>query len=268
MLADGKRYRARVVGRSLAHDIAVLKVFAPLKDMKSLALGTSRDLQVGQSVLAIGNPWGLDHTMTNGIVSAIGREVVLNPYFGTRIRNAIQTDAAINPGNSGGPLLDSSGRLIGMNTLIRSTTGSSAGIGFAIPADTLNRVVPVLIAKGQIERPELGFTSWSDVDARVLGVKHGVAVSEVSPGGLADRAGLKGSLILQGASPLTPKDVRLGDVIVSFQGKPIENSPQLFDALELEPADATLVFEVLREGQRTKVTIRPNAPKEVQGPQA
>ena len=136
-LADGKTYKALVIGRSLTLDIAVLHVFAPLEQLKPLPLGTSRDLQVGQMVMAIGNPFGLDHTLTSGVISALGRDILTG--FSTHIVDAVQTDAAINPGNSGGPLLDRAGRLIGMNTAIRTTTGISAGVGFAIPVDTLNR---------------------------------------------------------------------------------------------------------------------------------
>ncbi|HWQ09878.1 MAG TPA: trypsin-like peptidase domain-containing protein, partial [Holophaga sp.] len=156
-LADGKTYRARLIGKSLSYDIAVLRVFAPLTGMKPLPLGTSKDLQVGQSVLAIGNPFGLDHTLTQGIISGLRKEVVTDEALQRKIRGAIQIDAAINPGNSGGPLLDSSGRVIGMNT----STKTRSGVSFAIPVDTLNRVVPLLIAKGQLDRPELGFTAIS-----------------------------------------------------------------------------------------------------------
>jgi len=252
-LPDGKSYKARVIGGSIQHDIAVLQVFAPLKDMKPIPIGSSRDLVVGQSVLAIGNPWGLDHTMTEGIISGLGREVTTDATLGRRIRGAIQTDAAINPGNSGGALLDSAGRLIGMNTAIKSTSGASAGIGFAIPVDTLNRVVPQLIAKGQLEPPVLGFATVSDSEVRILGIR-GAAVKSVEPGGRADLAGLQG--VRTG-----PEGQSLGDVIIGFQGKPIDSAVQLFDLLELEPSNATLLFEVLRDDQRITVTLKP-APTE------
>ena len=174
-LSTGQTFKARVVGRSLEHDIAVLKVFGPLKDMRPIPIGRSGDLQVGQTVLAIGNPFGLDHSLTTGVVSALDRELSnlvqdpLHPFYGRKIRGVIQTDAAINPGNSGGPLLDSAGRLIGMNMASLSTSGSSAGLGFALPVDTLNRVVPRLIAKGQLQTPELGFSTMNTAIAGAPG---------------------------------------------------------------------------------------------------
>ena len=251
-LADGKTYRARVIGKSLAYDIAVLRVFAPLRSVKPLPLGTSKDLQVGQSVLAIGNPFGLDHTLTQGIISGLRKEVITDTALQRKIRGAIQTDAAINPGNSGGPLLDSSGRIIGMNTSIKSKTGYNAGVSFAIPVDTLNRVVPLLIAKGQLERPELGFSGISNQLATLLGITTGVVVGGVVPDGIADQAGLRGWKLKEG-----DKIPTLGDIIVGFQGRPIDNEVQLLDLLELEPPDATLVFTVLREGKRLNITMRP-----------
>jgi S1-C subfamily serine protease len=254
-LADGKTYRARVIGKSLAYDIAVLRVFAPLKSVRPLPLGSSKDLQVGQSVLAIGNPFGLDHTLTQGIISGLRKEVITDAALQRKIRGAIQTDAAINPGNSGGPLLDSSGRIIGMNTSIKSSTGYSIGVSFAIPVDTLNRVVPLLIAKGQLERPELGFSGIPSQWATLLGITSGVVVGGVVPGGIADQAGLRGWKIKEG-----DKIPTLGDIILGFQGRPIDNEVQLLDLLELEPVDATLVFEVLREGKRVKITMQPGKP--------
>jgi S1-C subfamily serine protease len=254
-LADGKTYRARVIGKSLAYDIAVLRVFAPLRSVKPLPLGTSKELQVGQTVLAIGNPFGLDHTLTQGIISGLRKEVITDSALQRKIRGAIQTDAAINPGNSGGPLLDSSGRVIGMNTSIKSKTGYNAGVSFAIPVDTLNRVVPLLIAKGQLERPELGFSGISNQLATLLGVTKGVVVGGVVPDSIADRAGLKGWKIKEG-----DKIPTLGDIIVGFQGRPIDNEVQLLDLLELEQPDAPLAFEVLREGKRLVITMRPGSP--------
>lgn len=249
-LSNGKSYKARVIGRSLAHDIAVLRVFAPFKDLRPLPIGASKDLAVGHSVLAIGNPFGLDHTLTSGIISALNREIPTS--FGTSIQGAIQTDAAINPGNSGGPLLDSSGRLVGMNTSITSTSGSSAGIGFAIPVDTLNRIVPLLIAKGQMDRPALGFVAVNARQTLNLGIDKGVLVERVDQGGLAEKAGIRGCTIASDGHLEV-----LGDVILGFQGKPIENSLQLLDRLELEPPDAVLSFTILREGQTRTVTIDP-----------
>lgn len=269
-LSDGSTYKAQVVGRSLEYDIAVLQVFAPLDRMKPLVLGRSVDLVPGQSVLAIGNPFGLDHTLSAGVISAVGREVPTGN--GRRISQAIQTDAAINPGNSGGPLLDSVGRLIGMNTAIlnptRSTVGFSLGIGFAIPVDTLNRVVPLLIQKGQLERPKLGFSTLSPESASLLGIRKGVMVADVEPGTLAAAAGMLGLRFKPGTeSRRGPDDVAaFGDVIVGFQGKPIDRDIQLFDLMELEMPDAPLVFEVLREGKRLTITLRPGSVPKAGGP--
>ncbi len=271
-LSDGNTYKAQVIGRSLEYDIAVLQVFAPLERLKPLKLGRSADLEPGQSVLAIGNPFGLDHTLSAGVISAVGREVPT--ANGRRISQAIQTDAAINPGNSGGPLLDSSGRLIGMNTAIlnptQSAVGFSLGIGFAIPVDTLNRVVPLLIQKGQLVRPKLGFTSLPPGYASLLGVRRGVMVEEVEAGSLAAAAGLRGIRFKPGTENrrLVEDVAALGDVIVGFQGKPIERDIQLFDLMELEPPDAALTFEVLREGKRLTIVLRPGAEPRPSGPPA
>lgn len=251
-LADGKIYRARVIGKSLAYDIAVLRVFAPLKDMKPLPLGRSKDLQVGQSVLAIGNPFGLDHTMTQGIISGLGREVITDVSLQRGIRDAIQTDAAINPGNSGGPLLDSAGRLIGMNTSLKSRTGANVGVSFAIPVDTLNRVVPLLIAKGQLERPILGFTAVPAQVAALLGVTKGIVVGGVFSGSPADVAGLKGWTLKEGDQ--TPE---VGDIIVGLLGRPVDHEVQLADILELLPPETVLVFDVIRAGKHIEIVLRP-----------
>jgi len=265
-LADGKTYKAVVIGRSLTLDIAVLHVFAPLDHMKPLPLGTSGNLQVGQMVMAIGNPFGLDHTLTSGVISALGRDILTG--FGTHIVDAVQTDAAINPGNSGGPLLDRAGRLIGMNTAIRTTTGISAGVGFAIPVDTLNRVVPVLIAKGQLHRPELGIVTFPPEATATLGAKHGIAVDSVTPGSLADRAGFHGLRIRPGAKePVELADVILGDVITGLNGHPVESDTQLMDLLELEPPETLLAFDVLRDGKLIRLVLKPGEPAPQPPPQ-
>ncbi len=255
-LANGKIYRARVIGKSLGYDIAVLRVFAPLKDLKPLPLGRSKDLRVGQSVLAIGNPFGLDHTMTQGIISGVGREVMTDVTLQRGIRDAIQTDAAINPGNSGGPLLDSAGRLVGMNTSLKSKTGVNAGVNFAIPVDTLNRVVPLLIAKGQLERPILGFSAVPAQVASLLGVTKGIVVGGVLAGSPADRAGLKGWVLKEGAQ--VPE---VGDIIVGIQGRTVDHEVQLADILELLPPETVLVFDVIRAGERIQITMRPGDPE-------
>ena len=255
-LADGRIYKAVVIGRSLALDIAVLHVFAPLGAMKPLPIGTSKDLVVGQDVAAIGNPFGLDHTLTAGVVSALGRDITTS--FQTHIAGAIQTDAAINPGNSGGPLLDRSGRLVGMNTAMTSTSGASTGVGFAIPVDTLNKVVPLLIAKGQTYRPVLGFDTAGAEAAPILGVTRGVVVTAVVKDGIADLAGLRGITWKPGAvPPYKPEDVILGDVIIGVNGVAIVRDTELMDTLELIPPDKPLEFEVLREGKAVKLILKP-----------
>ena len=253
-LADGKTYKAQVIGRSLSYDIAVLQVFAPLDRLKPLPLGKSTELLVGQIAYAIGNPYGLDHTLTSGIVSALNREISSN--LGNAIRGVIQTDAAINPGNSGGPLLDSAGRLIGMNTSVIGP-GNRAGIGFAIPVDTLNRVVPLLIARGQLEPVYLGFTALIPAYARALGVTQGVMVSDVEADSPAALAGLR-PLRLNSEGHV----VALGDILLTYQGTPIQNGVQLFDLLEVEPPKGAMVFEVVRDGKVGKITMHVEPPIE------
>ncbi len=253
-LANGKTYKAQVIGRSLSYDIAVLQVFAPLDHLKPLPLGKSTELLVGQTTYAIGNPYGLDHTLTSGVVSALNREI--SSSLGNAIRGVIQTDAAINPGNSGGPLLDSAGRLIGMNTSVIGP-GNRAGIGFAIPVDTLNRVVPLLIARGQLEPVYLGFTALIPAYARALGVTQGVMVSDVEAGSPAALAGLR-PLRLNREGHV----VAAGDILLTYQGTPIQNGVQLFDLLEVEPPKGAVVFDVLRDGKAGKITLHVGSPKE------
>jgi S1-C subfamily serine protease len=256
-LADGKSYKAVVIGRSLALDIAVLHVFAPLGAMRPLPIGTSKDLKVGQDVSAIGNPFGLDHSLTAGIVSALGRDILTN--FGTHITGAIQTDAAINPGNSGGPLLDRVGHLVGMNTAITSSSGASSGVGFAIPVDTLNKVVPLLIARGQNSRPTLGFLTLKDAILQEMGIQNAVAVAEVEPGGMADKAGLQGIRMREGAKePFLASDY-LMDLIVAVNGVEMKSEIQLMDYLELLPADTVLEFDILRDKKPMKIRLDPSA---------
>ncbi len=255
-LADGRIFKAVVIGRNLAQDIAVLHVFAPLDALRPLPIGSSKDLIVGQDVLAIGNPFGLDHTLTSGIVSALGRPITTN--FGTHISGAVQTDAAINPGNSGGPLLDRAGRLVGMNTAITSTTGGSSGVGFAIPVETLNRVVPLLIAKGQTYRPVLGFGTLPSHWAPDWGITQGIAVRDVDPGGIADKAGLRGITLKPGLEKANRvEDCVLGDLIIGVNGVKMETDIDLMDFLEMIPPDQTLEFEVLREGKPMKILMKP-----------
>lgn len=247
-LADGRAYPARLVGTAPEHDLAVLRIDAGAERLLPLAVGASGDLRVGQGVFAIGNPFGLDWTLTTGIVSALDRE--LPGERGRVIRGLIQTDAAINPGNSGGPLLDSAGRLIGVNTAIYSPSGSSAGIGFAVPVDTVNRVVPQLIATGRYAPPVLGIAHDPRGDA-LLGRAGmtGVMVLDVTRGSPAEAAGLR-------PARATPDGrLALGDVILSLDGAPLDGSEDLRAALDMRQAGETVRLGVLRDGRRTEVTV-------------
>lgn len=228
-------YKARVIGVDPTKDIAVLKIDAPINELRPIEVGTSQGLRVGQSSLAIGNPFGLDHTLTTGVISGIGREV--KSPTGRPISNVIQTDAAINPGNSGGPLLDSAGRMIGMATAIYSPSGASAGVGFAIPADTVKYVVAMLIENGQIVRPLLGVSILDSKQARqALGISKGVLILEVKDGTPAAKAGLRG--IRRSDSGI----IEIGDIIIAIEGSPIEKEGDLFKAVEqFKPGDVVNV---------------------------
>jgi S1-C subfamily serine protease len=248
-LADGRDYRASLVGASPAHDMAVLKAGIGIKRPAPVPLGTSQDLRVGQKVFAIGNPFGLDWTLTTGIVSALGRS--LPTEDGRNIDNLIQTDAAINPGNSGGPLLDSAGRLIGINTMIYSPTGASAGIGFAVPVDTVNRVVPQLISRGKYIRPGLGITVDDQLNDRLTGMMDitGVVILNVSPGSAAAVAGLKGAKISRNGS-ITP-----GDIIVALDNQPIDSVEELLSSLDKYKVGDTVQVTILRKDNEITVPV-------------
>jgi S1-C subfamily serine protease len=248
-LNDGRDYAAALVGASPLHDLAVLRIKVPSNPPPALPLGTSRELRVGQRVYAIGNPFGLDWTLTTGIVSALDR--ALNGDAGNTIEHLIQTDAAINPGNSGGPLLDSAGRLVGMNTAIYSPSGASAGIGFAVPIDTVNRVVPALIAHGKYVPPSLGIEVDGDVnDLLTTRLKvDGVFVLKVTPNGPAAAAGLRAARIERG-STIVP-----GDVIVAVGDKPVANVSRLQSRLDdFNPGDRVRL-RILRDGKPMAVEL-------------
>jgi len=232
-----KDYPAKVIGAAPYKDLAVLEIEAPAELLLPIEVGRSGNLLVGQQVLAIGNPFGLDQTLTVGVVSALGRE--LGSPGGVPIRGVIQTDAAINPGNSGGPLLDSRGRLIGVNTAIYSPSGASAGIGFAVPVDTVKALVPQLIEHGRPLQPGIGVVLVEDAVTRRAQVE-GVIVRQVNRGGPADRAGIEG---LQ----LSGRNVRLGDVIVEVGGKPVRTIGDLF-----------LAFEEIGVGKKAQITVDRN----------
>jgi S1-C subfamily serine protease len=245
-LSDRTEHRARIVGLDPDHDLAVLQIKAPPDALVPIPVGSSRDLRVGQKVLAIGNPFGLDHTLTTGVVSAVGRTI--KSMTNRTIDGVIQTDAAINPGNSGGPLLESSGRLIGVNTQIISPSGAYAGIGFAVPVDTVNRLVPELIKYGKVIRPGLGITFVPDEVATRLGVK-GLVIGRVAGGGPAETAGLRG------LKESRPGALALGDVITGLDGKPVESVDDLLTVLDHHAVGDNVQVDFVRDGRRQQVSV-------------
>ena len=247
-LADQSRYHAELVGVEPDKDLAVLRIDAPRDRLRAIAVGTSRDLKVGQKVYAIGNPFGLDQTLTTGIISALGRQI--QAATGRSIQGMIQTDAAINPGNSGGPLLDSAGRLIGVNTAIYSPGGGGfIGIGFAVPVDTVNQIVPQLITHGRVVRPGLGVVLAAEAQTRRLGIRGALIVS-VRAGSGAERAGIRP----------TQRDeagrIVLGDIIVAVDGREIEDADGLRDALEQHKVGDRVTVRVLRGRQQVDVAVQ------------
>ena len=241
-LQDGKEFTAELIGSAPEKDLAVLRLLDPPDELVTLPLGDSTELSVGRKVLAIGNPFGLDTTLTTGVVSALGREI--KAPSGRRIRGVIQTDAAINPGNTGGPLLNSLGQLVGVNTAIYSPSGASAGIGFAIPVNTVREVVPQLISYGRILRPIMGVELASDRWRRRYGIK-GLPVVRVFPGLPAAKAGLRG------ASRGPRGDIRLGDVIVAIDEEKVRNHDDYFTIMEKhKPGDAVTVTSRLNDEER------------------
>jgi len=250
-LQDQTNWPAEVVGLAPERDLAVLKINAPKEKLLPLPLGDSAILTVGRKVLAIGNPFGLDATLTTGVVSALGREIESPTQ--RKITNVIQTDAAINLGNSGGPLLNSQGQLIGVNTMIYSPSGASAGIGFAIPVNTVKEVVPELITHGRIVRPVLGIASAPDHWAQQLGV-DGVPILRVYPSSPASAAGL------QGARRNAWGQISLGDVIVAINDTPIGNDDQLQATLEKYKPGNKVTISIMRQGkllQRNLILVAP-----------
>ena len=246
-LADQSVWDAQLVGVAPGKDLAVLTIDAPKHQLKPLSIGSSHDLLVGQHVFAIGNPFGLDQTLTTGIISALGREI--NAANGRTIAGVIQTDAAINPGNSGGPLLDSAGRLIGVNTAIYSPSGSSAGIGFAVPVDTVNRVVPQLIRYGRVIRPGLGIRHADDATARRLNLP-GVLIIQSEAGSAAEAAGLRG----------TRRDRRgrivLGDIIIGIDSTLVETADDLLTILEQHQVGDIVSVSIMRGKQRLRIPVK------------
>ena len=246
-LADQSTWSAQLVGAEPDKDIAVLKIDAPKHLLPPIPVGTSNDLQVGQKVFAIGNPFGFDQTLTTGVISGLGREIESATH--RPIQGVIQTDAAINPGNSGGPLLDSAGRVIGINTAIVSPSGAYAGVGFAVPVDVVNRVVPQIIRGEKLKKPGLGIKFAEDYIVRRFGLE-GVLIVEVAPGSAAEKAGL------QPAKQDQYGRVILGDLIVSAGGKPVRNGNDLFRALDSHEVGDTLPLTIVRKGAKTEVEVQ------------
>ncbi len=244
-LHDNSTWKAVLVGAAPEMDLAVLQISAPTEKMHPIPLGESYNLLVGQKVFAIGNPFGLDHTLTSGIVSALGREITA--VNGQIIRDVIQTDAAINPGNSGGPLLDSAGRLIGVNTAIVSPAGVSAGIGFAVPVDDVNLVVPDLIKYGKLLKPGLGISVGNKRLTDRIGLA-GVLIINVQPGSMAQKAGLRGTSRVQGR-------LVLGDIIIGLNGVAVTAPADLGRELAKYKIGETVSLKLVRNGQEFQVEI-------------
>jgi S1-C subfamily serine protease len=245
-LNDGSTYPATLVGVAADKDLAVLKIDAPPSKLLPLPVGQSASLKVGQKVLAIGNPFGLDQTLTTGVISGLGREI--QSVTQRPIYDVIQTDASINPGNSGGPLLDSSGRLIGINTAIYSPSGANAGIGFAVPVDTINAIVPQLLTYGKVTRPGLGINTLAD---QITAHYHidGVVIQKVTPGGAADQAGIVG------ATPALGGGFAPNDVIVGLDNAEIHRMTDLYKALDAHKVGDVVDLTVENAGKRRTVKV-------------
>jgi len=241
--ASGEAVRAEIVGTAPNYDVAVLRIRGARTLPPPIAIGSSADLKVGQFAFAIGNPFGLDQSMSSGIISALKRR--LPTSSGREIANVIQTDTAINPGNSGGPLLDSAGRLIGVTTAILSPSGSNSGIGFAVPVDIVNRVVPELIRKGRVPTPGIGIVAASEAVATRLG-SEGVIVVRTAPGSPAERAGIRGVDFSTG---------ELGDVITAADGKQVHRLSDLTDQIEQVGAGKKVRLSLKRGSQTRDVEV-------------
>lgn len=257
ILADGNQVPAQVVGTDPDADLAVLKVDVPSEQVVPVTFGDSDQIRVGQSAIAIGNPFGLERTVTKGIISALGR--VFPQESGYSIANMIQTDAAINPGNSGGPLLDIHGRVIGVNTMIVSETGVSAGLGFAIPANMVQKVVPALISEGTYSHPWLGIRGYSITpdlaEALDLPVSAGALVAEVTEGGPSDRAGLRGgsrTVQVPGYVEAVPVG---GDIIVGIDGQTVTGMDTIISYLDYTEAGQVVTLDIIRGRERLSVDV-------------
>ncbi|OGD19350.1 MAG: 2-alkenal reductase [Candidatus Aminicenantes bacterium RBG_16_63_16] len=247
-LSDQTKWKAELVGAAADRDLAVLRIRAPREKLRPLRIGSSSDLRVGQMVFAIGNPFGLDQTLTTGVISALGREI--ESVTRRPIKGVIQTDAAINPGNSGGPLLDSAGRCIGVNTAIYSPSGASAGVGFAVPVDIINRIVPQVIRYGKDIRPGLDIELAEDYQARQIGLRTGVLVLSVGRGSSAAAAGILPTRYDRSGN------VVLGDVIVAIDGRKVNSTNDFYDVLDAYQVGDTVRVAVERNGGEKTLTAK------------
>lgn len=257
-LYNNKTYDARPVGVDPATDVAVIKIEAPAEELFPVPFGDSSRLRVGQRVYAIGNPFGLERTLSTGIISSLDRWLP-SRRNARKIKQIIQIDASINPGNSGGPLLDSHGRMIGMNTAIASKTGESAGVGFAIPINTIARIVPQLVERGKVIRPESGI-------ARVAQTEHGLLIATVVPGGPAERAGLHGPKVVRQRKRQGPfvyeyqtVDKSTADLIVAVDGQPTKTADDFLNVVESKRPGDTVTVAVVRNGREISVPLRLDA---------
>lgn len=253
-LFDGKSYEGRLVGKDESNDVAVVKIEAPSDSLIPVTFGDSTHLRVGQRVFAIGNPFGLERTLTTGIISSLNRSLPARNH--RTIKSIIQIDAAINPGNSGGPLLDSHGRLIGMNTAIASPTGQSSGVGFAVPVANIARVVPQLIDRGRVIRPDAGIT-------RVLQTEQGLIIATMTPGGPAEQAGLRGFSIVKQRRKQGPFsyesqsiDRNAADLIVKVDGEKILTASDFLSLIEAKQPGQEVMITVIRGGRELNVPLR------------
>ncbi len=260
-LVSNQSYSARLIGKDKEHDIAVLRIEAPPEELFPIQLGASTHLRVGQRVYALGNPFGWDGTLTTGIVSSLNRDLP-SRVEGRVMQSLIQTDAAMNPGNSGGPLLDTGARMIGMCVAIETRTGQNTGVGFAIPIDRIKQVLPDLIEKGHVVRADIGITHVMETNNSVQGVNHGLLVARLTPGGPADRAGLRGFRKVhrryqQGGMIYETEtiDRSHADRILAVDGEPMRTGMRFRDKIwEHKPGDQ-VTLTIIRDGRQMKVAV-------------
>jgi S1-C subfamily serine protease len=248
-LFDGESHEAKFVGADPINDVAVIRIEAPASSLHPVVFGDSRRLRVGMRVFALGNPFGLERTLTTGIISSLNRSLQI--HESRTIRSIIQIDAAINPGSSGGPLLETHGRLIGMNTAIATKTGQSAGVGFALPVSIISRIVPQLIERGRVIRPEIGIS-------KVYETERGLMIFKLVPGGAADRAGLRGSQFVsrrRGLFIVESVDHSVADIIVAVDDQKVSSADDFLSYIEAKDPGNTVTIKVLRQGKEVRVPV-------------